>query len=283
MTTVAVLGTGNMGAGMARRLARRGFQVQAWNRSRDKAEPLARDGVAVKESAREAAAGAAVVITMLAEAGAVEAAMSGADGGLAGMSQGAVWLQTSTVGVDGCARLAALAGPVAFLDAPVLGSKDPAEKGELLILASGSRALEERVGAVLEAIGRKTIWLGDVGMGSRAKLVANAWVTGLTGLMAESLALARGLGVPPQRFLELIEGGSLDSPYGRMKAKSMLEGNYPPSFALRLAHKDVRLVLEAAGRPLPMATGLAQSFARAESQGHGDEDMAAVFAALVDS
>jgi 3-hydroxyisobutyrate dehydrogenase len=227
--------------------------------------------------------GADVVVTMQADAAAVEATMAGPEGALAGMGREAVWLQTSTVGVAGCERLMALARQplVPFLDAPVLGSKEPAERGELLVLASGDRPLERRVAPVLEAIARKTVWLGPAGQGSRAKLVANAWVTGLTGLIAETVALARTLGVDPRQFLELIQGGPLDSPYAQMKAKAMLAGAFPPSFALRLAHKDVRLILEAAaGHPLPMLGALEQSFARAEREGQGDEDMAAVFKAV---
>jgi 3-hydroxyisobutyrate dehydrogenase len=282
MTNVAILGTGIMGSGMARRMRARGLSVRAWNRSRGKAEPLARDGIEVADSPRSAADGADILVTMLSDGSAVEASVGGPDGALAALGRQAVWLQTSTVGVEGCRRLAAAAdkAQVAFLDAPVLGSKDAAEKGELLVLASGSRALEDKVKPVLDVIGRKTVWVGDVGQGSRAKLVMNSWVTGLTGLLAETLTLARRLGVDPKLFLEAIEGGALDSPYARMKAKSMLAGQYPTAFPLRHAHKDVRLILEAAGVPLPMMTGLERLYARAEEGGHADEDMAALFTAV---
>jgi 3-hydroxyisobutyrate dehydrogenase len=283
MTTVAMLGTGIMGAAMARRMRARGMEVRAWNRHRERGEPLALDGISVVASPRVAAQGADVVVTMQSDAPAVEATMVGPEGALSALGREAVWLQTSTVGIEGCQRLMTLAGKarVDFLDAPVLGSKEPAEHGELLVLASGDRAVEPRVAPVLDAIARKTVWLGPAGLGSRAKLVANAWVTGLTGLIAETLALARTLGVDPRQFLELIQGGPLDSPYAQMKARAMLAGTFSPSFALRLAHKDVRLILEAAaGRPLPMLTALEQSFARAERDGHGDEDMAAIYAAL---
>jgi 3-hydroxyisobutyrate dehydrogenase len=127
-------------------------------------------------------------------------------------------------------------------------------------------------------------WLDEApGAATRAKLVVNAWVTGLLGVLAETIALAEGEGLDPRRFLEIIQGGPLDVPYAQLKGTSMIERQFPASFSLRLAHKDVRLILEAAreaGLALPLMTAVEQSFARAEAQGHGDEDMAAVVTPL---
>jgi len=284
MTKVALLGTGTMGAAMARRMRARGLPLRAWNRSRAKAQQLAADGIEIAESPRVAAEGADVLITMLTDGAAVEAAMFGPDGALAGAAPGCTWLQTSTVGVAACRRLAELAtrSRLGFVDAPVAGSKEPAERGELIVLAAGAPELRARVSPVLEAIARRTVWLGEVGAGTRAKLAMNAWVTGLVAVLAETITLSEELDLDPRLFLDLLDGGPTDSPYVQLKGKAMIERQFAPSFALRLAHKDLRLILEAgreAGASLPVITAIEEKFDRAERQGRGDEDLAAVVAA----
>lgn len=138
-TVVAVLGTGIMGAPMARRLLAGGHQVRAWNRSREKAEPLAADGATVAGSPAEAAEGADVLLTMLADGGAVEQVV-----GDAAARPGTLWLQMSTVGIAATERLSGLAGDLVFVDAPVLGTREPAERGQLTVLASGPDQARER-------------------------------------------------------------------------------------------------------------------------------------------
>jgi 3-hydroxyisobutyrate dehydrogenase len=284
MTKVALLGTGTMGAAMARRMRAHGLAVRAWNRSRAKAEPLAADGVEVVETPRVAAEGADVLITMLTDGAAVEAAMLGPEGALAVAAPGCTWLQTSSVGIAACRRLAELAArsQLGFVDAPVSGSKEQAERGELMVLAAGAPELEARVKPVLEAIARRTVWLGAVGAGTRAKLAMNAWVTGLVAVLAETITLSDGLDLDPHLFLDLLRGGPSDSPYAQLKGKAMIEGQAAPSFSLRLAHKDLRLILEAgreAGASLPVLAAIEEKFDRAERQGRGDEDLASVIAA----
>jgi 3-hydroxyisobutyrate dehydrogenase len=135
---------------------------------------------------------------------------------------------------------------------------------------------------VLEAIGRRTVWLGAVGAGTRAKLAMNAWVTGVVALLAETITLSEGLDLDPRQFLDLLRGGPSDSPYAQLKGKAMIEGQFAPSFSLRLAHKDLRLIIEAgreAGASLPVLAAIEEKFDRAERQGHGDEDLASVIAA----
>lgn len=284
MTKVALLGTGTMGAAMARRMRAHGLAVRAWNRSRAKAQALEADGVEVTDSPRAAVEGADVIVTMLTDGAAVEAAMLGPEGGLAGATPGCTWLQTSTVGIAACRRLAELAtrSHLGFVDAPVSGSKEPAERGELVVLAGGAPELEARVKPVLEAIGRRTVWLGAVGAGTRAKLAMNAWVTGVVALLAETITLSEALDLDPRQFLDLLKGGPSDSPYAQLKGNAMLEGQFAPSFSLRLAHKDLRLIIEAgreAGASLPVLAAIEEKFDRAERQGHGDEDLASVIAA----
>jgi 3-hydroxyisobutyrate dehydrogenase len=285
MTTVAVFGTGIMGSAMARRLLAHGFKVRAWNRTRARAEPLAERGAEVMDSPRAAAIGADVLLTILSDGPAIEAAMTGPDGALAGAARGTLWLQMSTVGVAPCARLSALAtgAGLVFVDAPVMGTKDPAERGEITILASGPTDAEGRARPIFEKLGKKILWLGEAGAGSRMKLVGNSWVTGMTTALSETITFARALGVDPKTFMEMITGGPLDSAYAQLKGGYMIAGQFPPSFPLRLALKDVRLILEsarAAGVNLPVTTAVERSYTAALEKGHGDEDMAAVIKAL---
>ncbi len=279
-TTVALLGTGIMGAGMARSMAREGLSVRAWNRSRAKAQPLAGDGITVAGTPGEAVAGADVVVTMLFDAGSIAAVLDEVDA-----PAGTLWLQTSTVGVDGAERLAAVAEKRGwrYVDSPVLGTKQPAEQGKLVVLASGPDDARADAAPVFDAIGSRTLWVGPAGSGSRLKLVVNAWVQVLTVGTAQSIALARALGVDPAYFLEAIEGSPTDSPYAHIKGAAMLAGEFPTSFSVDGAAKDARLIATAAGSAgidTALVDAAAAAFARAVEKGHGEADMAAVIRAV---
>lgn len=277
--SVAVLGTGIMGAAMARNLLAAGMEVRVWNRSREKAEPLAEVGAALAASPAEATEGARFVITMLSDASAVEDAAIG-EGAVSALDKGAAWLQMSTLGIGETARLARTASErgVAYVDAPVLGTRQPAEQGQLIVLASGPEGMRERCAPIFEAIGSRTLWLGEAGSGTRLKLVVNNWIVGLVGVLAETVALARGLGVDPERFLETIEGGPLGLPYARIKGDMMIEEEFPTSFSLALARKDAGLVLEAADAlRLTITEAVAARLDEALEAGHGEEDLAAIY------
>ena len=281
MTTVAVLGTGIMGLPMARNMLRAGLGVRAWNRSREKAEPLAGEGAQVLDTPAEAVAGADFVVTMLADGPTVHEVVSGA---LDAVPDGAVWIQSSTVGLEWTGKLADLADKagLAFVDAPVLGTKQPAEQGKLVVLGSGPDELRDRCAPVFDAVGARTIWVGPAGAASRLKLVSNAWVLALTNATAESVGLAETLGLDPKLFLEAITGGTLDVPYAHMKGGAMISREFPASFPTRHAAKDARLALEAAGDELDLG-GVRAALAHLEaasSAGHGDEDMAALYYGL---
>lgn len=279
MTTVAVLGTGIMGRPMAANLLAAGLAVRAWNRTREKAEPLADQGARICGTPEEAVQGADFVLTMLADGPAVHEVVAGA---LDAVPAGAVWLQTSTVGAEWTGKLAALADKagLAFVDAPVLGTKQPAEQGKLVVLAAGQEELRERCAPVFDAIGSRTMWIGEAGAASRLKLVANAWVLALTNATAESVALAESLGVEPKLFLEAISGGALDVPYAHLKGGAMIDREFPLAFPAKHAAKDARLALEVAkdGHPdLGSARAALAHLERAIELGHGDEDMAVLY------
>jgi 3-hydroxyisobutyrate dehydrogenase len=277
MATIAALGTGVMGAPMARNLAGAGHEVRAWNRSPDKAAALRDDGVDVRDDPAAAAAGADVVLTMLADADAVlEVARR------ATLTAQQTWWQASTIGIEGieqCAALAQETGAV-LVDAPVLGTRLPAEEGKLVVLASGPDSALDALAPLFDAVGQRAMRLGSAGTATRLKLAVNLWVLAVTQGTAETIAFAQSLGVEPAWVLEALEGGALDLPYFRMKAKLMLDEDFPASFALALAAKDARLVAEAAdrhGADLPIAEAIAERFAQATEAGHGEEDMAATY------
>jgi 3-hydroxyisobutyrate dehydrogenase len=281
MTTVAVLGTGTIGEPVARNLARAGFDVRVWNRTREKAEPLADDGAAVCGTAAEAARGAELVLTLLADADVTAETVEEVK-----FEDGAVWIQSATVGVDGAERLAELAQEkgVAFVDAPVLGTRKPAEEAKLVVLASGPGDALGRCEPLFAAIGGQTRRLGPVPNGSKLKMVTNLWLLAVTEGAAEAIALAEGLGLDPREFLATMEGSQIDTPYLHLKGEAMIDRKLEPSFKLELAAKDASLVLEAAARAgveARVGRAVRDAFERGVELGHGDEDMAAVyFAAL---
>ena len=277
---VAVLGTGIMGAGMARSLLRAGLTVRVWNRTPKKAEALAKDGASVHAGPYEAVRGADVVLTSLHDGPSVAATLAAAS---PGVHAGQPWLQTSTVGPDATLELAAQAGElgVAYYDSPVLGTRDPAEQGKLMVFVSGPPTARESLAPVLDAIGQRTVWVShDPGGASRLKLVANTWVINLVGAVAECLGLAEALQVDPRLFLDALSGGPLDTAYLHAKSAALLTGDLTPSFALSSALKDTRLILSAAeqaGVRLDLTEASAERFARAQAAGHGDEDMIATY------
>lgn len=285
--TVALLGTGIMGAGMARNLLAAGLPTRVWNRTPEKAAPLAEAGAEVASTPADAVAGADVVVTMLRDGDTVADTITAAAPGLAA---GQLWLQTTTVGIEATARLAELATEhgLVLVDAPVLGTRQPAEQGQLLIFAAGPEEARGRSAPVFDAVGRKTVWLGDdpaAGAASRLKLVANSWVLAITSATGEAMALAKALDVDPQGFLDAIEGGPLDLPYLRAKSAAILNGEWEPSFTVSNAGKDADLIVAAGranGARLDVAEAVAARMHRAEQLGHGEQDMAAAYFASFD-
>lgn len=278
----AVLGTGLIGAPVARNLRKRGFPVRAWNRTPGKAGDLAADGVQAAASPAEAVQDADIVVTVLKDGPAALETMNAAAPSL---KQGAVWLQLGTVGIEATETLRAFAGRqgLVFYDAPVQGSRQPAEQAQLIVLASGPASHRDAAQPVFDAIGKRTLWLSEApGTSSRLKLALNNWVFAMTHGIAESLALAQGLGVDPAWLVDVVSGGPLDSGYFQAKAAAILKGDYAASFSITNATKDARLVVNAAtqaGIRTDTAEAGLRRFERALAGGHGDKDMAASFLA----
>jgi 3-hydroxyisobutyrate dehydrogenase len=277
--TVAVFGAGGtMGKAMAANLLADGYGVRAWNRSREKAESLADDGAEICDTPSQAASGATVILTMLSDADAVIEAVSAIDSGL---GENPIWLQMSTIGEAGNDRCAALAQErgLTLIDAPVSGTKQPAEEGKLVILASGPEDLRDRVQPIFDVVGQKTVWVGEAGGGTQLKVAVNSWLLAVVEGAAETLALAEGMGLDPHLVLEAISGGPLDTPYLQMKGKAMIERSFDPSFALKLATKDAGLAVDSAeahGLDLPLLSTIHQRFEQGVDD-HGAEDLSVTF------
>ncbi|WP_341349809.1 NAD(P)-dependent oxidoreductase [Klenkia taihuensis] len=274
--SVAVLGLGTMGAAMAQRLVDAGLDVRVWNRSPEKAEPF---GDRAAATAAEAVEGADVVLTMLFDADSVR---SVADDVLPAMHEGAIWMQSSTTGPDAAeefAKRAADAG-VHFLDAPVLGTKAPAEQGKLTALVAGDDADVDAVQPVLDAISVKTVRLGAPPKASALKIAANAWIATVTAGIGQSLTLADKLGVDPADLLTALEGSAVDTPYLQMKGKAILGRDFTPSFEVTGLLKDVRLAAQTQGVDSTLLDALTALYANAADSGHGDEDVSAVWHAF---
>ena len=273
-----------MGAGIARSLLREGHDVNVWNRNLERARPLADNGAKVADTADAAVRAARVFVTMVADGEATEAVASHA---LSGAARDTIWVQMATVGIAATERLVKLANDagVGFVDAPVLGTREPAERGELVVLASAPLDLRERCAPLFDAVGKRTVWARQIpGDGPRLKLVLNSWLLGVVGALGEALALADALHVDVSLFFDALRDGPLDMPYAHLKADEMLAHKYPTAFSVRMAAKDGRLIQEAArasGREVPITATVREELERAAQLGHADDDLAALYGALI--
>jgi 3-hydroxyisobutyrate dehydrogenase len=277
---VAVLGIGAMGHGMAASALRADIPVIVWNREIETTRDLAGRGAQVAETAADAARRAAIVVTMVTDADAV-LSVARDQGMLAALAPGAIWIQMSTIGVAGIDQVAALASAqrpdVLLLDAPVAGSREPAEHGQLTIFASGPEEARARVAPLFDAIGQRTIWVGAVGAGTRLKLVNNTWLAFAAEAVAASVALGRRLGLDTQTVADALGGGSLVSAWQAAKLQRIAHGEFSAQFALSLALKDVHLALQAAdGDRFAALACLAGEWQQAVDQGLGGQDVTVV-------
>ena len=280
---VAVLGIGAMGHGIAASAVRAGIPTIVWNRTPAATRDLAELGAQVAESAAAAARLAGIVVTMVTDTDAVLSIAR--EGMLTAMPPGGIWAQMSTIGVAGIERVAAMVDAerpdVTLVDAPVSGSKDPAEHGELTIFASGREDARSRVTPLFDAIGRRTVWVGAVGTGTRVKVVNNTWLAFAAEAVSASVAVARRLGLDAQTVVGALGGGPLVSPWQAAKLQRIVNGDFSAQFALTLALKDVRLALEVADKDRFVALGcLADEWQRVAAAGLGDEDLTVVTRAL---
>src|SRR5207253_528242 len=268
-----------MGSGMAERMLEVGFPVNVWDRTQRSVVALTEHGATVRAKPTEAVATAEIVVTMLANADAVaDVVLRG--GTLDAVRANATWAQMGTIGVEATERLAAEVArrrpDVMFVDAPVSGSREPARKGRLLILASGPDRSHDSVDVVFAALGQRTLWVGPAGTGSRLKLVLNAWLAFEIEAAAEASALAERLGVPYAVLADAVVGGPLASATALAKLAKMESGDYSADFSLEWALKDLDLALAAShAETTPVVMAIAERWRRLGAQGHGHSDISA--------
>jgi 3-hydroxyisobutyrate dehydrogenase len=274
---VAFLGIGTMGHGMAASALRAGIPAIVWDRHPDKAADLAEQGAVVAGDPAEAAGQAGIVVTMVPDADAV-LSLARDQGMLAALAPDTIWAQMSTIGLAGIHDVIELVSrvrpDVQLLDAPVSGSKDPAEQGQLIIFASGPGETRSRATPLFDALGQRTVWVGPAGAGTRLKLVNNTWLAFTAEAVATSVALGRRLGLDTETLIEALGGGPLVSPWQAAKLPRISRGDYSAQFALYLALKDVNLALQAAaGDRFAVLASLADEWQQALDAGLGHEDL----------
>ena len=284
-TRIAIIGTGTLGAAMARRLLAAGATVDVWNRSPEPTRALAEHGARVHANARDAVTGATVVLTLLPTGDVVRGVM--VEGGVVGaMKPGAVWAQMGTIGIDATAALdaevAAHRPDVHYVDAPVSGSRGPAESGQLVVLASGPEVARPIVDPIFSVLGHRTIWLGPAGAGTRMKLVLNTWLAFEVEAAAEASALATSLGIEDGVLADAIAGSPLVSTLAGAKLAKMQAADDQPDFSLGWALKDLELAEVAAGPGgIPVARAIAQRWRDLADRGHARLDVSAARLGLV--
>ncbi len=276
---VAVLGLGAMGHAFAANLLKKGFVVRGWNRTRAKGEDLLSAGLQLSDTAAQAVDGADVVIAMLSDGDTTRQTLNAARDAL---KQGATVCQMGTIGVEATdaliAEYAAARPDVLFIDAPVSGTKAPAENAQILVMASGDQSKAQAAEQVFAAIGKGTQWLGAAGASSRMKLVVNSWLIGLMQSLAESTRLAEEFGFSTDDLWKVLDGGPLAAPYAKAKLAMIASGDFTPQMHLMWALKDAKLALDAAGdNSLPALANIVDVWQQAVDAGYGEQDLAAVY------
>jgi 3-hydroxyisobutyrate dehydrogenase len=275
---VGLLGVGLMGSAMAHRLLGQGITVTAWNRSPEPLRELEGRGAHPAQRPGEVVAGADVVITMLPTAAVVLDVVGPL---LDDWPKDTIWLQMSSVGAteaDELTRVAEAHG-VTIVDAPVSGSTAPAEQGQLTVLASGPDSARTVVEPVFDVLASRVLWVGKAGMGSRLKLAANNWMITMVAALVETTRLCEAMGLDPQHFVALLDGGPLGAPYAVQKLGEMRRHEYPAGFPVRLATKDLGLVSEveqSARIAMPLLDVVRERFTAARPE-LADLDVAAIY------
>lgn len=279
---VAVLGLGTMGAGLAARLLDQGVRVRVWNRTPDRAAPLAEAGAFVAPHPADAVAGTSAAICAVADGEALSTVLRGPEGVLAGGPYPGVLICVGTIGPDEVVQIAEDVSSV--LDVGMLGNRDHARDGELRLFAGGEEQVFETCRPLLRMLGKEVVHLGALGSGMRMKLLLNLLMGIEVQALAEAGELAAACGLDPKLVLRTIAGSGFASPVMAFKSRRLASGRFDePDFRLRLMAKDLMLASKqaaAAGLSLPLATAATETHVRATEQGLGDLDCAAVTRAL---
>lgn len=279
--TIGFIGLGLMGKPMARNLLKAGYPVVVWNRTAARADELVREGAKLGKNPRETAAGTDVLITIVSDPSALEQVLWGTDGALGALKRGSTYIDSSTISPELARRVAAAGAErgVDFLDAPVTGGTWGAEEGKLVFMIGGEKEVLDRVQPVLAAMGQRFFLLGPNGAGQTVKLAMNLILALEVDALAEAMALVTRAGVPGEKLVEVMQSSMARAAVLDVKAPLILKNEYPPSFPLRLMHKDMRLALELARQEnlsLPAAAASFTTYSAVKEAAKDDPDYAAV-------
>jgi len=283
--TVGFIGLGTMGAPMAWNIHNAGYDLNVFNRTNSKTEPFSKENITVCESPKEVAEQADIIITMVTDDDALIEVMLGYQGVLSGLKENAVVINMSTVSrnatqeIDNAVKLE----DGRFIEAPVSGTKKPAEDGTLTVLAGGDASLIDELKPLLQTMGNSIIHCGEIGQGTDMKLTINLLLGGMMQVFSETLVFGKKLGLDVHKILKNIESGPLSSPLFNIKGQLILKNNFEKNFPVDLLLKDLNLVLDAAQKNdvyLPVISATREAVNGSKALGHGDEDMAAIIKLL---
>ncbi|XP_060203217.1 glyoxylate/succinic semialdehyde reductase 1 [Lycium barbarum] len=282
MEEIGFLGIGIMGKAMAVNLLRHGFKVTVWNRTLSRCDELVQHGASVGETPAAVIKKCKYTIAMLSDPAAALSVVFDKDGALEQICGGKGYIDMSTVDADTSSKIseAITSKGGSFVEAPVSGSKKPAEDGQLVILAAGDKALYDQVLPAFDVLGKKSFFLGQVGNGAKMKLVVNMIMGSMMNAFSEGIVLADKSGLDPHTLLDVLDLGAIANPMFKMKGPAMIKNSYPPAFPLKHQQKDMRLALALGDEnavPMPVAVAANEAFKKARSLGLGDHDFSAVF------
>ncbi len=282
---VGFLGLGIMGSNMAKRILASGYPLKVYNRTTSGAESLVAMGATLAKTPLELAQVSDVVIAMVSDDSALESVVFKDSGILPAMKDGKVFINMSTVSLDVVTKInrSVTAQGGVFIDAPVSGSKKPAEQGTLLILCGGDKEYVDKYAALLLTMGKKIMYAGKAGMGTKLKLTANLLLGGMMGILSEAVHFGAANGISPDIIFDMIDSSTLSSPLYTLKAGNILQHNFTPAFPLKHQYKDLNLVLGLADQlniTLPLTKAVDAVFETSVAEGKGDMDMSAVFTTI---
>jgi len=285
MKKYGFLGIGIMGKAMAANLLNAGFEVTVWNRNSERCSPLIDMGARQGGSPAEVVAESDITFAMVSDPAAAEALCFGTNGVLAGISAGKGYIDVSTVDPETAMKIGRAVHEKGghFLEAPVSGSKKPAEDGALVFLCAGDQALYDEAGPALQVMGKKSFYFPEIGQGAQMKLVINMIMGSMMTALSEGLALGDKIGLPMTSVLDVLAQGAINNPMFQLKGPMMADGKFNPAFPLKHMQKDMRLALllgDNHGQPLHTAAAANNSFIKARNAGFGDEDFSAVLKAI---
>ena len=280
-TKIGFMGLGIMGAAMAARILKADYPLMVYNRTAAKAEPLAQLGAGIASSPRALAKTAEIIIAMVTGPEALYELLWGEEGAAAAFSPGQVFINMSSVSPSFTRELGKQLAPtgITFIDAPVSGTKKPAEEGTLVILASGKKEKVEELEPLFLTMGKKVIFCGRPGQGSMMKMFINLLLGLAMEGFAEALNFGRLGGLELEAMLETVFSGAMNAPMFQVKAANFRDRNHPPAFPLKHLTKDAKFVLDTAyelGAPVPGGQMLLHLYRAGVAQGWGDEDISAI-------